>query len=85
MRGREIEGSTADSARKRLETQSTPARTMEVPLSRASALHNCCFNCHLGRVTRTMFGALLLRNNPKQKKSNFRSPTPRFMICSGLT
>ena len=37
-----------------------------------SALRNCCFNRH--RVTRTMSVALLLRNNPKRKKSNFRSP-----------
>ena len=30
----------------------------------------------VGRVTRTMSVALLLRNNPKLKKSNFRSPAP---------
>ena len=30
----------------------------------------------LGRVTRAMSVALLLRNNPKRKKSNFRSPAP---------
>ena len=30
----------------------------------------------LGRVTRSMSVALLLRNNPKGKKSNFRSPAP---------
>ena len=30
----------------------------------------------LGRVTRTMSVALLLRNNSKRKKSNFRSPAP---------
>ena len=30
----------------------------------------------LGRVTRTMSVAPLLRNNPKRKKSNFRSPAP---------
>ena len=30
----------------------------------------------LGRVTRTMSVALLLRNNPKRKKSNFRSLAP---------
>ena len=33
-----------------------------------SALRNCCFNCS---VTRTMSVALLLRNNPKRKKSTF--------------
>ena len=36
------------------------------------ALRNRC----LGRVTRTMSVALLLRNNRKRKKSNFRSPAP---------
>ena len=30
----------------------------------------------LGRVTRTVSVALLLKNNPKRKKSNFRSPAP---------
>ena len=30
----------------------------------------------LGRVTKTMSVALLLRNNSKRKKSNFRSPAP---------
>ena len=30
----------------------------------------------LGRVTRTMSFVLLLRNNLKRKKSNFRSPAP---------
>ena len=30
----------------------------------------------LGRVTRTMSVAMLLRNNSKRKKSNFRSPAP---------
>ena len=38
-------------------------------------------------VTRTMSVALLLRNNPKRKKSNFRSPAPPqslLMISSGL-
>ena len=34
----------------------------------------------LGRVTRTMSVALLLRNNSKRKKSNFRSPAPS--LCS---
>ena len=41
-----------------------------------SALRNCCFNAVLGRVTRTVSVALLFRNNPKRKKSNFRSPAP---------
>ena len=30
----------------------------------------------LGRVTKTMSVALLLRNNRERKKSNFRSPAP---------
>ena len=41
----------------------------------------------LGRVIRTMSIALLLRNNPKRKKSNFRSPAPPPLMigCSRLT
>ena len=41
-----------------------------------SALRTCSFNCRARRVTKTMSVALLLKNNPKRKKSNFRSPTP---------
>ena len=76
-RGRESEGSTADTARKRPERPWTAARTMEVlrrcPLAIAQRLVHCCFN---RRVTRTMSVALLLTNNPKRKKSSFRSPAP---------
>ena len=39
----------------------------------------------LVRFTRTMSTALLLRNNSKRKKSNFRSPAPPPYSCSGLT
>ena len=55
-RGRENEGATADTARKRPERPWTAARTMEVlrpcpPLHCAatSALSNCCFNCRAGQ------------------------------------
>ena len=40
------------------------------------ALHNCCFNCCVWAVTKTMSIALLLTNNSKRKKSNFHSPAP---------
>ena len=82
-RRRESEGSTADIARKRLEGPWTAARTMEVlrrcPLAIAQRLVHCAFavsTAVLGRVTRTMSAALLLRNNPNRKKSSFRSPAP---------
>ena len=84
-RGRQSEGSTAETARKRPESPWTAARTMEV-LRRCpprhcpatSALRICCVNrrAWADRVTRTMSVALLLRKNPKRKKSNFRSPAP---------
>ena len=81
--GRESEGSTADTARKRPERPWTAARTMEVlrrcPLVIAQRLVHCAIAVSTavpGRVTRTMSVALLLRNNPKRKKSNFRSPAP---------
>ena len=35
------------------------------------ALRNCSFNCRASRVTKTMSVALLLKNNPKRKKSTF--------------
>ena len=88
-RGRKSEGSTADTTRKRPERPWTAARTMEVlrrrplaiasPATRALPLEHCAVavsTAVLGRVTRTMFVALLLKNNPKRKKSNFRSPAP---------
>ena len=81
--GWESEGSTADTARKRPERPWTAARTMEVlrrcPLAIAQRLvHRATAfsTAVLGRVTRTMSVGLLLRNNPKRKKSNFRSPAP---------
>ena len=82
-RGRKSEGSTADTARKRPERPWTAARTMEVfrrcPLAIAQRLVHrqiAVSNAVLGRVTKTMSVALLLRNDPKRKKSNFRSPAP---------
>ena len=74
-RGRKSEGSTADTAPKRPERPWTAARTMEV-LRRcpcAIAVSTAVFG---QRVTRTMSVALLLSNNSKRKKSNFRSPAP---------
>ena len=71
-RGRKSEGSIADTARKRPERPWTAARTMEVlrqcPLAIAQRLVLCAIavsTAVLGRVTRTMSVALLLRNNPK--------------------
>ena len=82
-RGRKSEGSTADTARKSPKRPWTAARTMEVlrrcPLAIAQQLVHCAIavsTAVLGRVTRTMSVALLLRNNSKRKKSNFRSPAP---------
>ena len=70
-------------ARKRPERPWTAARTMDVlrrcPLAIAQRLVHCAIAVSaavLGRVTRTMSVALLLRNNSKRKKSNFRSPSP---------
>ena len=78
-RGRESEGSTADTARKRPERPWTAARTMEV-LWRLVHCAIAVSTVVLGRVTRTVSVAPLLRNNPKRKKSNFRSPAP--LPCS---
>ena len=81
---RKSEGSTADTARKRPERPWTATRTMEVlrrcPLAIALRLVHCAIavsnavplSSHKDNVRCTA----LLRNNPKQKKSNFRSPTP---------
>ena len=82
--GRQSEGSTAETARKRPERPWTAARTMEVlrrcPL--AIAPSDLCtaqvlfqLPC-VGRDTKTKTVALLLRNNPMRKKSNFRSLAP---------
>ena len=61
----------------------TAARTMEVlrrcPLAIAQRLVHCATavsTAVLDRVTRTMSVALLLSNNLKRRKSNFRSPAP---------
>ena len=70
--GRESEGLTVDTARKRPERLWTATRTMEVlrwcPLAIAQRLVHCAIAVSTGvlsRVTRTMSIALLLRNNPK--------------------
>ena len=59
------------------------AKTTEVfrrcSLAIAQRLVHCAIavsTAVLGRVARTMSVALLLRNNSKRKKSNFRSPAP---------
>ena len=81
--GGKSESLTADTARKRPERPWTAARTMEVlrrcPLAIAQRRVHCAIavsTAVLGRVARTMSVALLLRNNSKRKKSNFRSPAP---------
>ena len=77
------QGSTMDTAQKRPERLWTTTRTLEVlrrcPLAIAQRLVHCAIavsTAVLGRVTKTMPIALLLRNNSQQKKSNFRSPAP---------
>ena len=76
-------GSTLDTAQKRPDRLWTATRTMEVlrrcPFAIAQQLVHCAIavsTAVLGRVTRTMSVALLLRNNSKRKKSNFHSPAP---------
>ena len=85
-RGRESEGSTTETVRKRPERPWTAARTMEVlrrcPLAVAQPLVHCTIavsTAVLDRVTKTMSVALLLTNNldnSKQKTSNLLSPAP---------
>ena len=85
-RGRQSEGSTAETVRKRLERPWTAARTMEVlrwcPLAIAQRLVHCAIavsTAVLDRVTKTMCIVLLLTNNldnSKQKRSNLLSPAP---------
>ena len=83
-RGRQSEGSIAETARKRPERPWTAARTMEVlrrcPLAIAQRLVHCTIaisSAVLDSVTKTMSVALLLMNNldnSKQKRSNLLSP-----------
>ena len=85
-RGRQSDGSTAETARKRPERPWTAARTMEVlrrcPLAIAQRLVHCAIalsTAVLDRVTKTMSVAPLLTNsldNSKQKTSNLLSPAP---------
>ena len=85
-RGRQSEGLTAETVRKRPETPWTAAWTMEVlrlcPLAIAQRLVHCAIavsTAVLDRVTKTMSVALLLTNNldnSKQNMSNLLSPAP---------
>ena len=82
-RGRQSEGSTAETARRRPERQWTAARSVKAVSPRhcpaTCALRNCCFNCCAWTVTKTISVALLLTNNldnSKQKRSNLLSPAP---------
>ena len=79
-RGRQSEGSTAETVRKRPERPWTAARTMEVlrrcPLAIAQRLVHCAIavsTAVLDRVTKTMSVALLLTNNLDNSKQ--RCPT----------
>jgi len=79
-RGRQSEGSTAETVRKRPERPWTAARTLEVlrrcPLSIAQRLVHCITavsTAVLDRVTKTMSVALLLTNNLDNSKQ--RCPT----------
>ena len=93
-RGRQSEGSTAETVRKRPERPWTAARTMEVlrrcPLAIAQRLVHCAVavsTAVLDRVTKTMSVAPLLTNNldnSKQKTSNLLSPAPPPYSCSLL-
>ena len=56
-----------------------PPPLRRCPLAIAQRLVHCAIavsTAVLGRVTRTVSVALLLRNNPRRKKSYFRSPAP---------
>ena len=78
--GRESEGSTADNPRKRPEKPWTAARTMAVlrrcPLAIAQRLVHCAIAVLTAVLGSHKDNVLLLRNNLKRKKSNFRSPAP---------
>ena len=83
-RGRESEGSTAVTARKRPWTAATENNGSVKAVSprhcaATSAPSNCCFNCRALQSDKdnVRCTAALLRNSPKRKKSNFRSPAPR--------
>ena len=82
-RGRQTEGSTAETARKRPERPWTAARTMEVlrrcPLAFAQRLVHCAIavsTAVLDRVTKTMSVALLLTNN----LGNSSKGSPTFLV-----
>ena len=82
-RERESEGSTADTAPKKtgetVDRRQNNGMLRRCPLAIAQRLVHCAIavsTAVMGRVTRTMSVTLLLWNNPKRKKSNFRSPAP---------
>ena len=84
-RGRESKGSTADTARKRLERPWTAARTVEVSprhCPATGALRNCCFNCRAGQSHRDN-----VEEQPEAKEGQLSQPssTSLLLISSGLT
>ena len=80
-RGRQSEGSNAETVRKRQERPWTAARTMEVSprhCAATCALRNCCFNCCAGQSLRLSVAVVSTNNldNSKQKTPNLLSPAP---------
>ena len=81
-RGRENEGATADTARKRPERPWTAARTMEVlrpcpPLHCAatSALRSCCFNCRTGQSHKDNVRCAAVEEQPEAKEVQLSQPS----------
>ena len=74
-RGRESEGSTANTARKRPKRPWTAARTIEVlrpcPLAidaATCALRNCCFNCRAGQSHEDNVRCTAVEEQPEAKE-----------------
>ena len=88
--GGKSEGSTMDTAQKRLERLWTTTRTMEVlrrcPLTIAQRLVHCATAAVLGRVTKTMSTALLFEEQPEAKEVQLLQPsyTSLLLISPGL-
>ena len=88
--GRESEGSTKDTARKRPERPWTAARTMEVlrrcPLDIAQRLVHC-FNCRAGQSHKDNVRCTAVEEQPEAKEVQLSQPssTSLLMISSGLT
>ena len=84
--GRESEGLTVDTARKRPERLWTATRTMEV-LSATSALRSCCFNCRAEQSHKDNVHCSAVEKQPEVKEVQFSQPssTSLLMISSGLT